>query len=117
MLGEKLSITTTIFIFRSFNATCFVLCISTYHQADKVLKKSYHAEHTSFYTVYVCGLDLTLLYHENTHDKPKPINSKLYQVRICYRNYFNVPFNVIILYVLDGFMIIIIMTALIVYVQ
>jgi len=99
MLGEKPSITTTPFIFRSFNATCFGLCMSTYHQADKVLKKSYHVEHTSFYTVYVyvCGLVLSLLYHENTYDKPKPINSKLYQVHIYNRNYFNVLFNLIIL--------------------
>jgi len=107
---------TTPCIFRRFNATCFALCISAYHQADKVLKKRYHVEHTSFYTVHVCDLDLNLLYHENTY-KPKPINSKLYQVYICNRNYFNALFNVILLYVLDGFMIIIILTALIVYLQ
>jgi hypothetical protein len=117
MLGKKPSITTTPFIFRRFNATCFALCISTYHHADKVLKKSYHVEHTPFYTVYVCDLDRNLLYHENTYDKPKPINSKIYQVYIYNRNYFNALFIVILLYVLDGFMIIIILTALIVYLQ
>jgi hypothetical protein len=94
MLGKKTSITTTPFIFRNFNATCFGLCISIYQQVDKALKKSYHVEHTSFYTVYVCDLDLNLLYHENTYDKPKPINSKLYQVYIYNRNYFNALLNV-----------------------
>jgi hypothetical protein len=117
MLGKKPSITTTPFIFRSFNATCFGLCISTYRQADKVLKKRYHVEHTSFYTVYVCGLDLKLLYHENTYDKPEPINSKLYQVYIYNRSYFNALFNVILLYVLYGFIITVMLTALIVYLQ
>jgi hypothetical protein len=78
-------------------------------------KKSYHVEHTSFYTVYVCDLDLNLLYPENTYNKPKPINSKLYQVYIYNRNHFNALLNC--LYVLDGFMIIIILTALIVYLQ
>lgn len=67
--------------------------------------------------MYVCDLDLNLLYHENTYDKPKPINSKLYQVYIYNRNYFNALFNVILLYVLGGFMIIIILTALTVYLQ
>jgi hypothetical protein len=115
MLGKKPSITTNPCIFRRFNATCFALRISTYHQADKVLKKSYHVEHTSFYTAYVCDLDLNLLYHENTY-KPKPINSKLHQVYVYNRNYFNPLFNVILLYVLDGF-IIIILTVIIVYLQ
>jgi len=49
MQGKKPS-RTTIFMFKSFTATCFGSCIRSHHKADTLLTKSYRAEHLlSFY--------------------------------------------------------------------